>query len=171
MQRVAVTIGQDLNFDVTRAADVALEKHGVVAEGRTSLLAGFLDFRNQFLGVFDDAHAASAAAERGFDDQREADAIRRGACGVKIGDGMAGSGNHWNSGGGREVSSRGLIAQEFENFRAGTDEGDAGVIARAGQRGIFGEETVAGMNRVDVILPREVDRAVDIEVRLDRSFA
>ena len=67
-----VPVAQNLDFDVFGAADVAFEENGVVAECSARLPGALrpagLRIRS---GEFDHAHAASAASERGFDDQRE----------------------------------------------------------------------------------------------------
>ena len=76
MQDVSVLVAEDLNFDMLGAADIALEKHGLVAERRAGFLARFLQPGLEILRPVDDAHAAPAAAEGGFDDEREADAPR-----------------------------------------------------------------------------------------------
>ena len=70
---VAVLVAQNLDFDVFGAADVAFEKYRAVAECGGCFAGGFFQLACELILRFDDAHAASAAAERGFDDEREAD--------------------------------------------------------------------------------------------------
>jgi hypothetical protein len=171
MQGVAVTIGQDLNFDVTGTADVAFEEDRVVAEGRPGFLAGFLEFLIELVGVFDHAHASAAASERGLDDEREADARGLGVGRVEIGNGMLRSRDDGNSGRDGEIAGGGFVAEQIENIGTGADEGDAGLFASARQRRIFGEESVSGMNRVDSIFESQRDGAIDVEVGLHGSLA
>jgi hypothetical protein len=45
MEHVSMRVGQDLNFDVARVADISLEKNGVVAERRSGFGPRFLKSR------------------------------------------------------------------------------------------------------------------------------
>ena len=99
MEDVAVAVAQDLHFDVAGAADEALQEDGVVAEGGAGFAAGFLQAAGEIGGFLDHAHAAAAAAEGGFDDEREADFARR-SCRPAAGslDGFLGAGDDGNAG-------------------------------------------------------------------------
>ena len=70
-------VGEELDLDVARPLDVALEEHRVVAEPCQRLALRGLDRVVELLGRADDAHPAPAAAGRGLDDQREPDLLRR----------------------------------------------------------------------------------------------
>src|SRR6185437_15183302 len=50
------------------------------------------------------------------------------------------------------------------------DKSDASVLTGSRQRGILGEKPVARMNRIDALLLRERDDALDVKIRLDRAF-
>src|SRR5262249_6382017 len=113
----------------------------------------------------------SASAIRGFDNQRKADSrcdgfglLRSGYCRF----------SPWHTrdtGRFCEPPRRRLIAEKLQQFGAGADEGNSRPFAGTRQRRIFGEESVAGMNRVDLLLFRQRYDAFDIEVGLYRSFA
>ena len=63
---VAVLVGQHLELDVARVAEVFFEVHGVVAEGRLGLAAGERNgVQQRRLGVHH-AHALAAAAGGGL---------------------------------------------------------------------------------------------------------
>ena len=74
---VAVRVGEDLDFDVARAAEIAFDQHAVVAEGGQRFAFGGEDGGEQVGGVFDDAHALAASAGRSFDEDGVADAAWR----------------------------------------------------------------------------------------------
>jgi hypothetical protein len=65
----------------------------------------------------------------------------------------------------------GLVAHHVEQVRAGPDEGDACIGAGPGEGGVFAEETVAGMDGVDALVPGQGDDALDVEVGGDGPFA
>ena len=70
-----------------------------------------------------------------------------------------------------EAAGGGLVAQQFQQLGAGSDEGDAGAFAGARQRGILGEEAVAGMDGVDALFLGQGDDALDIQVGFHGAFA
>ncbi len=78
----AVGIGEQLDLDVARALEVALQVDAVVAETRLRLSSCRLERGRELLGGADDAHPSSAAAGRRLDDQRRRLGLgdRRDAC-------------------------------------------------------------------------------------------
>src|SRR5687768_10846749 len=69
----AVRVTEDLDLDVPRALEVLLEIDRRVAERTLRFAAGGLVLVLQLAGVPADAHAATAAAGRGLEDDRVAD--------------------------------------------------------------------------------------------------
>ena len=171
VQNVAVPVSQDLHFDVPRAADEALEKHGVISERRSSLGARFLQARLQRLRVLHHAHAAPAAAERRLHHQWISDFVRDALRIVFLRDRLLGPWNYGEPRFLRQTPRRRLIAQQIEQIRARPDERNARGLARARQRRIFREKTVAGMDRVDAPLLRQRHDSIDVEIRLHGPLA
>ena len=69
----------------------------------------------------------------------------------------------------RAMLARGdLVAELVEQLGPRADEGDPGRVAGPGELGVLGEEAVAGMDRVDLLLLRQRDDAGDVEVAADR---
>ncbi len=133
--------------------------------------AGLLQLAGELGGLIHHAHAASAAAEGRLDDQREADFGGDLLRLLRVGHRLLGAGNHRNAGALGQAARRGLVAQQFEQLRAGADEGDAGALAGARQRRILGEKAVAGMDRIDALFLGQRDDAFHIEVGLHRALA
>ncbi len=171
MQDVAVPVAQDLDFDVAGAADEALQEDGAVAEGRLGFAAGFLQPAGEIGGVFHHAHAPAAAAERGLDDEGEADFTGDLLRVPGIVHRLLGAGDHGDAGLLGKAAGGGLIAEQVEKVGAGADEGDAGLGAGAREGGIFGEEAVARMDGIHFLFPGQGDDALVIEVGLHRPFA
>ena len=67
----------------------------------------------------------------------------------------------------REPPRRGLVTKHLEVLGRRTDEADALGLARLREVGILGQETVAGVDRVDAALARDGQHALDVEVRTD----
>ncbi len=171
VEHAAVRVAEDLHLDVLGARDVFLEEDGRVAEGAAGFIARLVEQRGEFAFFAHHTHAASAAAERRLDDERETDlfgdAQGLGACGHRFL--RAGENGHVQFEG---QGARGrLVAHHFEQFRPRTDKGDAGLLAGAGELGILREESVARMNHVHPALAGEADDALDIEVGADGTLA
>src|SRR6202051_5097018 len=63
VKQVSVPVTQDLQFDVARAANVTLQKHGVVSKCAARFTPRFFQPRGEVAGLFDHAHATPTAAE------------------------------------------------------------------------------------------------------------
>ena len=70
--------------------------------------------------------------------------VRDSACSVP--------GNRRHAGRVRQPLRGRLVAERFELLGRRADELDAGGLARARERGVLGQESVAGMDRVDALL-------------------
>ncbi len=66
MNDVAVTIGNNLNFNVPRLVDVFFEEHSLVAKSRTRFAAGAAETLAALFVVAGNPHALSAAAGAGL---------------------------------------------------------------------------------------------------------
>ncbi len=73
MHQIAVRVAQDLHFHVARAADQLLEINLVLAESRLGLAPRGGHGFDEIVVVFDDAHAAAAAAPTRFEHDRKTD--------------------------------------------------------------------------------------------------
>jgi hypothetical protein len=159
-----VVIAEDLDLDVARPLEVALEEQRVVAEGAGRLALGRLEGRRQLVRSPDDAHALAAAAGRGLDQQREADrqALAAQARDLLIVAVIAG--HHRHAGGDRALLGRLLRAEERDHQRRRADEGQAGGRHRLGEVGVLRQEAVAGVDRVGAALGRRRDQPLDQQV-------
>src|SRR6478672_733594 len=70
---VAVSVRDDLDFDVSGVQHESLQKQGVVTEGGGGLAARGDESGRQLCGVVDHSHALAATAGGGFDQDGESD--------------------------------------------------------------------------------------------------
>ena len=168
VDEAAVPVAEQLHLDVLGPLDELFEEHAAVAERTAGLAAGRFHRLGQFRRVADDPHAASAAAHRGLHDDRVRQLLRERLGGGHVGDGVVAAGQHRDVGEPGELTGRRLVAERFQHFRPGADEGDAGLGARPRELGVLGQEPVPGVDRVDADVLREPDDAGDVEVRPDR---
>ena len=171
MQHLAMIVAEDLHFDVPCARQIFLDENGGVAKRAERLALRFLKKRVELPRFAHDAHAAPTAAHRGFQHHGKAE-LRGGAARIfRRTDGRVGSGQHGHADRSGQAPRRRFVAEHFKKFRRRPDEGDAGLQARAREGRIFGEESVAGMNRVHIFFERQRNDAVDVQIRFDRAFA
>ena len=130
------------------ARDVLLQINVGAAESRAGFLLRRVEQRRQFGGLVHDAHAASAAARRGFQDYRIADFpgqfhgfFRRSRM-----PGEPGQNRHARFA--HERAGPLLHAHQPDHIRTRTDELQAGNFAHLREAGILAEETVARMDGV-----------------------
>ena len=147
VDHVAVGVAEDLHLDVARVRDVALQEHGAVAERGGRLVArGLPTAPCELRWVADQPHAAPAAAERRLDQQREADLRGRVVTDAVGVDGHAGQ--HRDARCGHHGLGRDLVAHRCDRAGRRADEGQAGVGAGPGERGVLGQEPVARVDGV-----------------------
>ena len=152
---VPVRVGEQLNLDVPRPLEVALEVEPPVAERADRLALGGLEGVVELGRVTDDAHTAPAPARGGLDDEREADLLSR-----PLGQGR-------DAGLARDPLRRELVPAEPQRLRRRPDPRQPGGFHRLGEAGVLGEEPVAGMDRVRARLLRCPDVLLGVEVARD----
>ena len=168
---VAVAVAEDLHLDMFRARDVFFEEDGGVAEGAVGLALGLVEQVGEVGGLVDDAHTATAAAEGRLDDEGEADGLGDLHGLGAIRDGVLGAGQDGDGDLLREGAGGGFVAHHVEQLGARADKDDAGLFAGAGEGGVFGEETVAGVDGVNAVVLGDTDDALDVEVGGDGALA
>ena len=125
MHGVAVRVGEHLDLDVARRLDVLLHVHGAVAESGLRLGLSLTHGGGDALHLAHDADALAAAAGRGLDHHRQADAARDllGHAGVL--DDAIGACRDGHAGGRHGGACRRLVAHQGDRLRARPDELDA----------------------------------------------
>ena len=165
---VAVLVGQALRLDVPRPVEVALDEALAAAERGD----GLADRRLVQLGdLFDrpgHLQAATAAAERRLDRDREAVLLgeRDDLVGARHRIGVpatCGAPDRLS-----DVPRLHLVAERPDRLRRRTDPGQPGVDDRLGEVGVLGQEAVAGVHGVRAGARRDLEDLVDVEVGLGR---
>ena len=166
---VAVLVGQDLELDVPGTLDEFLHVQVAVAEGVRRLgLRRLIELGQLLLGA-NDAHAASATARRGFEDDRKAN--RPGPCQglfliLQHAFGTRQDGDFRLL---HRLASFILLAHQPHGFGSGPDELDVRSAANLGEVRVLTQQAVAGMNGIDIGDLRGRDDGRDIQIALRRS--
>ena len=170
MQHGAVFIGQNLHFDVLGLADEFFEEDRTIAESAFRLGLGFIEQFFEVFGLTHDAHAATTTPESRFDDEREADLLRRGDGFLAITHWLvrAFEDRHLDSAG--YFACRRFIAHHVEDLRLRSDEDDPRVRTSLRKLGILRQEAVTGMNRIHALFLRQSDDAFDVQISSKRPF-
>ena len=167
---IAVLVAEDLDFDVLGAGDVAFEENRGVAEGveRFGLRLG--EQGGELVRLHHHAHPAAAAAEGRLNDEGKAD--RGGDLHrlVAVDHRLFGAGQGGDVELRGQVAGGGLVAHVFQQVGRGADEGHAFPGAGTGEGGVFGQESVAGVDQGDAFRLGHRDDAFDIEVGADGAL-
>src|SRR5262245_41741117 len=164
MSDVAVPVGDYLYFDMSRPLDIFFQVKRAVAECRLSLRAGQLEGRiHLFCGVHD-AHALAAATRGSFEHYGVSDP----------GSGLPGLSRitqplfcAWNNRRSRFLcSDPGIVfvAHQLDRFLGRADEDKTSIADGAGKPGTFGEEAIAGMDRLGAGLLGGIDNLFTGEI-------
>ena len=168
MHGVAVRVPKDLHLDVAGALDQLLQIDLVLAEGGLGLALALGDFSQQFGFRADGAHAAPSSAPGGFQHHRIADIGGKlldlfGIFRQRIG---GGHDRHADLDG--QIARRYLVAKPAHGLGLGADEGDAGIRAGIGEFRAFGQQAVAGVDRVGAGQLCNADHLLDRQIAFDR---
>ena len=167
MNHLAVRIPENLELDVARARDEALEIHRVVAKCGQRLAPRGVQQRLEIAVALGHPHALSAPAGRRLDQHGIAKRLgRRSEFGVgRAGRGLI-PGHHRHARGPHEIPGGGLAAHGADRVRARADEDEAGPCHRFGENGVLGQKAVARVDRLDVGLAGGQHDRVDVEIRI-----
>ena len=172
-RRQTCTIAENLDFDVSWPLDELFDEHGAVAEGGLRFRRGSLEILLHFVHVAHDAHPPPAATVGRLEDDRQAVLLTEldGFAGRRHRTGRSGDDGHAGVDG--RLSGRHLVAHLLDDARRRSDEADAAVDAGLREIRPLRQETVAGMDGVDVVLLGHADYLRNGQVRLNgrQTFA
>ena len=135
---VAVAVGEDLDLDVARVGEVALEVDRRVGEELLALARGALEGRLQLASVERDAEALAAAAARRLDRDGVADVVVDDLrASSTVVDRLGRAGDDRDAGVAHELARAGLRAHRLDRARGRADEDDPGLLARARAKRAF----------------------------------
>src|SRR4051812_48407683 len=169
VDHVAVAVGQDLDLDVPRIRQVALEVDGGVREELLALARGALEGVLELVGLERDPEALAAAAARGLHGDRVADLLGDPLRVLERLDGVRRARHDRDAGVLHELARLGLGAHRLDCARRRADEGDPLLLEAAREGGVLGEEAVAGVNGLRAGLLDHLDQLVDVQIRLRRG--
>ena len=143
--------------------------------GRTEGALGFahrrLDVGVQRVQRVQRAHALAAAAGRGLEHHRQAQAAHglRDLCGVIAG--AVAARHHRHAGGDGLALGQGLVAKAVDDLRRRADEGQTGGFDGAGERRVLGQKAEARMDGFGADALRRLDHALDAQIAFGRRRA
>jgi len=168
VDRVAGVIGENLHLDVPRLVDEALDEHRAVAERRRRLGDRARKRVVELLGLPDDSHPTTTAAERRLDHQWVADLVREGPSLLDRGHRIGGARDDGNFARLGQPAALGLVAELLEHLGRRTHEGNARLFALARELGPLGQKAVTGVNCIHPVVDRDLNDVVDRQVGANR---
>ncbi|RMU19924.1 hypothetical protein ALP34_05544 [Pseudomonas savastanoi pv. glycinea] len=148
MNRLALAVGNDLDFHVTRVSQVFFQVDHRVAEPGRSFGAGLGGGFDQVFFAMNHTHAATTTATGGLDDHRVTHFTTNAQSGCFVFRQRAvGARNGWHVGQLHGVLGRNLVAHQADGVCFRADEGKTRFFDLFGEIGVFSEEAVARVDR------------------------
>ena len=165
-------IRHDLDLDVARLLDIALDIHGVIAEGVCGLALCETELKLEFILGCRDTHALAAATGGGLDDHRVPDLAGELLSGLRVVDRLACARNDRHAGIHHRLPGMGLVAHAVDDVGLRTDKGDAIFLTAAYELTVLRQEAIARMDRIGAGVDGCRDELVHIQiVVLRRTFS
>lgn len=169
---VTLAVTENLHLDVARAVDVALDEDSTIAEGRQRLRTGTLEVLLELISGVDNAHSAATTTHAGLDDDGVSDTVIDEGLGLFEG-GHRSRGTRHNgdvvlNG---DLASCSLVSEAGKVLGCGSDKGDAVGSALFGESYVLREETISGVDSVDLVVLGNLDDRRDVEVGSDGGLA
>jgi hypothetical protein len=155
---VAVEVGQALGLDVARSVQVALDEALAAAEGGDRLAGGRVEQLRDLLDGVCHLQPAATTAEGRLDRNRKTVLLGEGHDLVAALHRVRGAGHQGCVRPGRDVAGLDLVAQGVDRLGGGPDPDQSGGENRLGERGVLGQEAVAGVDRVSAGPGRDVEQ-------------
>src|SRR6516162_7891800 len=168
MHDMALSIAEDLHFDVTSSRNEFFDIQRRIAECRSRLGSGRFDCASEVACCMHQSHAPPSAAGICLDQQRETDAICR-VTRVLDGFDSVRSRHSWNACPLRDPDCGELFTHGLYRFRKRTDERQARLLAHPRKRGSFREKAVSGMNRLTTGAQCCRDQRLRLQITLARG--
>ena len=142
-------VANNLNLDVTRAADQALDIEPTIAKGRLGLRSAALIGRLDLIGLGNDPHATATAACQGLDHHGPVRTLSsKKGLGLIQRHGPIDPGQQGNTQPRRQIPRRPLIAKQGQHFRTWADKDQTRLGAGGGEIGVLAQEPVARMDSI-----------------------
>jgi hypothetical protein len=165
---ISVLVAEDLDFEVSGASDEFFEEDFIASEGVFRFALGLFEIACELVFGLHDAHTATTAPFGCFEHDGEFHFASRLGRFVEASDGRCGAFEDRHTDLFGDFAGGDFIAQQFEGFVARSYEHDSGVAQGSGKLGIFREEPVAGVHRIDFVFEAQFDDRWDIEVGANR---
>src|SRR5581483_4222442 len=164
VNNLPLVVAENLKFDVVGVFDVFLDINPGIAEGFLGFVAGGVVALDEGNVVVGDPHAAPAAAGDSLDHDGIANALGAGQGILLAFDGAVRAGRNRHAGFLGEFAADGLVFEGLHGTRAGADEPDVAAFADFGEMGVLRQESVTGVNGVDVRDFRGAHQPVNAQV-------
>ena len=169
MQHGAVSVAQNLHFDVAGTGRIAFEEHRRIAEGALRFGPGRCNRFGCVAQIGDKPHPASAAAGAGLDQKggaKRLGLLQQARVGLILA-AIAGQDGHACGFGGSLGLDLGAHPRDSVGFRP--DEHKARRLDRRRETGILRQKTIARVHRTRARRPRGLKDGLDVQITVRRG--
>ena len=143
-------VAEKLNLDMARCFEEPFQVNGAVSKGFFCFVSCIIVFFGKGHGVTCGTHALATTTSYGLNDHRVSDLFSYSKSFLFVVDGSIASRNDWNLGLDCHVAGFCFVAEVDDSFFARTNKLDVTLCALFCEVGIFGQETVARVDRIDI---------------------
>src|ERR1041384_6904514 len=166
VNKLAVVISENLNFDMPRSLDVFFNQQRSAPKTLLGFATGRFNRVYKLTLIANDSHAFAAAARRSFDQNGQADfnSYLTEDLNRLIFTVIAWNNRHTCRS--HQLAGRALQPHLANRIRLRADEGDIRGFAGLGEIGDLGKKAVTRMNRVGAGSSGGINDSIDVEVRV-----
>ena len=164
MHALPVPVGKHLHFDMARPGQVTFEQDLVRTECRQCLPLAGSQCHGEILCALDNPHALAAAAQRGLDQDRKADATGFLRQKVRCLFAAVVAGYQRHTGGAHQLFGCGFAAHGSNRFGGRADKDQSGTLASAGKIRVFRQEAVTGVDGFGPAVAGDGQEAFGIQI-------
>ena len=162
--RVAFSIGQKLDLDVAGPVKEALNEHGWVTKGRTSLGYGTVKGCMELVHAPYNTHTAATTAHSRLNNDRETHFLDEGLSCIVACNGSRRTRHNRHLSLARKVPGLGLVAQAVNGLGTRAHECNSRFLYFSRKFRVLGQESIPGVNHVHFIFLGNMHNAVHIKV-------
>ena len=166
MDDVAMAISHDLKFNVARIDDELFQINLIISKRFLRLMTRAMEGGFKTWLIMRSAHPAPAAAGSRLDHHRIPKFFRNLYGIVLCLDDSIAAGRYRYAGFARSGTSSVLVAHRLHRTRRGANELDVTAFADLHEMRVLGEESLAGMNRVDIADLGRAHDPIDFQITL-----
>mmetsp|Transcript_116926 Transcript_116926/g.239242 ORF Transcript_116926/g.239242 Transcript_116926/m.239242 type:complete len:231 (+) Transcript_116926:4496-5188(+) len=168
MDNVTGSVTDDLNLDVAWAIDKSLDKDRSVTETGEGFRTSGFKKRDQLIHGANDSHTLTTASHGSLNNNGQTNSLNKFHNLLRCFQRTITSWNDGNTGIDCGLSCRCFVGKSIEIVNSRANECDVGICASLSKFRRFGEESISGVNSINIGILGDINDLTDVKVSRDR---